>query len=563
MRSINWMRWWFILALLFAGLYCAPPPAHAEVDPPMMYGYCSPNLDQVGLQCTEKCSSGYTKVAGVCWQNCPSGFKDVGAFCSNLDVKTKVSYGRTAGKPMVCKPGEEMNGALCYPQCKSGYYGVGPVCWESCPPGTDTDMGASCVRWPKIVGWKTVLFIPLPIMDPGWTHWKNTYGRGAGVAVSACASGSVKDGALCYPQCKSGFDGVGPVCWERCASGYTNDGAFCRRDNGFAKKSYVAATKAAIKRCPDYPKDTKYPIVLVHGLFGFDKLLNVSSYFNQIPECLRDGGAKVFTPAVSAGNSTEVRGEQLLAEVRRILKDTGAEKVHLIGHSHGGPTSRYVAGKEPQLVASVTTVGGVNYGSLLADLMLKMLPDGTGVQTATGAVVDVASHLITMLSGHSISNLPQDVVAATRSLSTEGSAKFNLAFPAGLAGPGKSLSSPLGSVTKDGKEYPMLFYSWTGKAPFLTSLGWGVAAMRDMNLLLFLPQGVNSDGLVGVDSAHFGYFLGAYHHDHLDEVNMAVSTNFSMLEGLANPVTLFAEHVARLRDAEKSMLQPAYDKMKK
>jgi triacylglycerol lipase len=75
---------------------------------------------------------------------------------------------------------------------------------------------------------------------------------------------------------------------------------------------------------------TRYPIVLVHGLFGFDSALGVD-YFYGIPEALRRDGAKVYVAQVSAANSTEVRGEQLLAQVKNILALTGASKVNLIG----------------------------------------------------------------------------------------------------------------------------------------------------------------------------------------------------------------------------------------
>ena len=112
----------------------------------------------------------------------------------------------------------------------------------------------------------------------------------------------------------------------------------------------------------------RYPVVLVHGLFGFDSFLGLD-YFYGIPDGLRQGGAKVYVAQVSAANSTEVRGEQLLAQVRNILALTGASKVNLIGHSHGGPTIRYVAGVAPQLVASATSIGGVNKGSAVADVL--------------------------------------------------------------------------------------------------------------------------------------------------------------------------------------------------
>ncbi|MDW3190447.1 alpha/beta fold hydrolase, partial [Vibrio sp. Vb0932] len=79
---------------------------------------------------------------------------------------------------------------------------------------------------------------------------------------------------------------------------------------------------------------TKYPIVLVHGLFGFDSLAGVD-YFFGIPHSLTKDGATVYVAQVSATNSSEARGEQLLSQVETLLAATGTNKVNLIGHSHG------------------------------------------------------------------------------------------------------------------------------------------------------------------------------------------------------------------------------------
>jgi hypothetical protein len=38
-------------------------------------------------------------------------------------------------------------------------------------------------------------------------------------------------------------------------------------------------------------------------------------------------------------HSSELRGEQLLLQVKQILAITGAEKVNLIGHSHGSQST--------------------------------------------------------------------------------------------------------------------------------------------------------------------------------------------------------------------------------
>ncbi len=174
--------------------------------------------------------------------------------------------------------------------------------------------------------------------------------------------------------------------------------------------------------------ETKYPIVLVHGLFGFDSLLGVD-YFYGIPGNLRANGAKVFVAEVSAANSTEVRGEQLLAQVNTILALTGASKVILIGHSHGGPTIRYVAGVAPGKVASVTLIGGVNKGSRVADLLRRALPVGSFTEAIVTSTANALADIITALSG---AKSPQSSVAALNSLSTAGSAAFNQKFPQGL-----------------------------------------------------------------------------------------------------------------------------------
>src|SRR5690606_39774262 len=56
--------------------------------------------------------------------------------------------------------------------------------------------------------------------------------------------------------------------------------------------------------------ETQYPIVLAHGLFGFDAILGVD-YWYKVPETPQKDGATVFLTSVANPNSPEVRGEQL------------------------------------------------------------------------------------------------------------------------------------------------------------------------------------------------------------------------------------------------------------
>src|SRR5262245_14390617 len=88
---------------------------------------------------------------------------------------------------------------------------------------------------------------------------------------------------------------------------------------------------------------TQYPIVLCHGMAGFDSLFGVVDYFYGIESALESGGATVYVTHVPAFDATEARGEELLAEVEDIVARSGAKKVNLIGHSHGGLDVRYVA----------------------------------------------------------------------------------------------------------------------------------------------------------------------------------------------------------------------------
>ena len=277
----------------------------------------------------------------------------------------------------------------------------------------------------------------------------------------------------------------------------------------------------------DYAK-TRYPIVLVHGLFGFDSFLGLD-YFYGIPSALNQDGARVFVAQVSAANSTEVRGEQLLAQVKNIMAITGASKVNLIGHSHGGPTIRYVAGVAPQLVASATSIGGVNKGSRVADILRGTVPAGTLSETLLNNAAKAFVALISLGSGGT--SLPQTPTAAMNSLTTAGSLAFNRRFP-------QAIPSGCGSGAElvNGVRY----YSWTGTMPVTNVLDVSDGALGIMSLVF----GEANDGLVSACSSRLGKHLGDYRQNHLDEVNQVVGLRdwFSV-----DPVTLYRQQANRLK----------------
>lgn len=277
---------------------------------------------------------------------------------------------------------------------------------------------------------------------------------------------------------------------------------------------------------------TKYPIVLAHGLFGFDSIGPVD-YWYGIPSALRADGAQVYVTQVSAANSTEVRGEQLLTQVKQILAATGAAKVNLVGHSHGGPTARYVASVRPDLIASVTSVGGVNKGSMIADVILGVAPSGSLSNAVLVSITNGLATVITFLSGSP--TMPQSSLAAVNSLSTTGSLTFNAAHPEGIP----TTACGEGAYTARGVSY----FSWSGAKPYtnvfdildpalaLTSLAFGSA---------------KNDGLVSSCSSHLGRVIrDDYAMNHLDEVNQTIGLT-NIFE--TSPVTLYRQQANRLKN---------------
>jgi triacylglycerol lipase len=270
---------------------------------------------------------------------------------------------------------------------------------------------------------------------------------------------------------------------------------------------------------------TRYPIVLVHGLFGFDSLGPVD-YFYGVASSLRSGGATVYVTSVSAANSTEVRGEQLLLQVKQILAATGAAKVNLIGHSHGGPTSRYVASVRPDLVASVSSVGGVNKGSKVADVLIGAAPD-VAYDVANGL-----AGLISLISGSP--TLPPSSRAAAESLSTAGTAGFNVRHPVGV--PASACGE--GAYQVNGVYY----FSWSGAQPWTNALD---PADPFLALTSLAFSGAKNDGLVSSCSSHLGRVIrDDYALNHLDEVNQMIGIS-NLFE--TSPVTLYRQQANRLQ----------------
>ncbi|MCC6848553.1 MAG: triacylglycerol lipase [Deltaproteobacteria bacterium] len=277
---------------------------------------------------------------------------------------------------------------------------------------------------------------------------------------------------------------------------------------------------------------TKYPIVLEHGLGGFDELFGVYSYWFGIVGALEDGGARVFTTTVSQLNSTEARGEQLIDQIETITALTGKAKVNLIGHSHGGLDVRYVAAVRPDLVASVSSVATPHKGAALADYLRANVHNGSFTEAVLAYFANSLGTVIGLLTGHTN---PQDAIAALDSLTTAGLAAFNAQYPHGVP----TTACGAGAASVNGIRY----YSWSG-----TGLLTNALDVSDGPLALssfFYPEA--NDGLVGRCSSHLGTVIrDNYFQNHLDEVNQVLGL-VSIFE--SSPPSIFRAHANRLKAA--------------
>lgn len=132
------------------------------------------------------------------------------------------------------------------------------------------------------------------------------------------------------------------------------------------------ATSANPSRLPRL----RAPIVLVHGLFGFDSLRLgpwlIAHYFQGIPEALRAAGNRVLVAALSPTGSIADRARQLKELLDR---ESPHGPVHLIAHSMGGLDSRYLIshlGMAPR-VLTLTTLGTPHRGTTFADWGIRRL----------------------------------------------------------------------------------------------------------------------------------------------------------------------------------------------
>lgn len=137
-----------------------------------------------------------------------------------------------------------------------------------------------------------------------------------------------------------------------------------------SKKEKVNKQRYDLKICA-----TKYPILLVHGVFFRDtKFFN---YWGRIPNELKANGATIFYGNHPSAASITDCAAELKERIVQVLSETGAEKVNIIAHSKGGLDCRYAISKlgMNDKVASLTTINTPHRGCRFADYLLNVIPE--------------------------------------------------------------------------------------------------------------------------------------------------------------------------------------------
>ena len=217
---------------------------------------------------------------------------------------------------------------------------------------------------------------------------------------------------------------------------------------------------------------TKYPLLLVHGVFFRD--FDHFNYWERIPEELKRNGAVIFYGEHNSAAAVKDSAVELEKRIKEIVQQTGCGKVNIIAHSKGGLDSRAAVSMTSagQYVASLTTISTPHRGCEFADYLLGEIPEEEQQVIASGYNT-VASKL---------GDRDPDFLAAVYDLTSEKCKERN-------------------DVVHDD---PNVFYQSVGSV--LHGASSGQFPLNFTYHLVKYFDGEN-DGLVGVDSFEWGSSL--------------------------------------------------------
>ena len=219
---------------------------------------------------------------------------------------------------------------------------------------------------------------------------------------------------------------------------------------------------------------TKYPILMVHGIFFRD--WQYFNYWGRIPAELVRNGATVYYGNQQSSLSIVESAKELSRQIQGIIEETGCGKVNIIAHSKGGLDSRYAISclGSAQYVASLTTISTPHYGCAWVDNTIQKAPKPLikWVEKRYNKVF------------HKLGDAAPDFMGGIRDLTVERAKEFNEKV---LDQEGLLYQSVMSQMKK----------ARSGRFPLNVSYR-----------IIKKSQGSVNDGLVPIESAKWGSYLG-------------------------------------------------------
>lgn len=232
------------------------------------------------------------------------------------------------------------------------------------------------------------------------------------------------------------------------------------------------------------------PIVFLHG-FGIGASFRRGGHLHKEAMHLRSRGVTAVAPNVSPYNTVRARTVLWHDRLTQVLEATGADRLLLVTHSMGGLDARYLISEMGwhEVVDVLVTVSAPHRGSSVASLVLDQ-PDA--VRSWLGDMADwVGRHVLEDGSA----NLMQALTELTPTYMKE---TFNPGVP----------------------NHPDVeYWSYGCEAGRGTSIPID-PLFRYFNNYLYEREGLN-DGIVSVQSARWGQYLGTIEADHARQVGLS------------------------------------------
>lgn len=214
---------------------------------------------------------------------------------------------------------------------------------------------------------------------------------------------------------------------------------------------------------------TKYPLLLVHGVFFRDR--KVFNYWGRIPAALQLNGAVIYYGNQQSALCVKDSAAELSARIKEIVEETGCEKLNIIAHSKGGLDSRYALSQLDcgKYIASLTTINTPHRGCIFVENLFNNIPEN--MRNKMADAYNAASRVV--------GDTNPDFLAAVGDLRESRCAEFNRTVP----------------------DYEGIFYQSVGS---VTKSAKGSRFPMDVSYPFVKKYDGENDGLVSVESMKWG-----------------------------------------------------------